>query len=662
MPKKIILLILLMLVSFNLYAEKVIPYGKENYFISLIKPYDQSFNNYALKNIYISRDNVRYEFCKKECFYVVLKSRADSDKPAAVSKNFVLYVDGDVLSLDLKPLLDVIVRNDTGKVYELADNVRPAMTEPDYNIRTIYFLIMALILIFMLTLYKSTSDIITAGLDRIEKYVTRLYPVLFFLILLFASYMRFRNIYLPLVEGGSALRLLFSYDSILYNLFISNDPRHPGLYFALLKPLILFSDSPEHTARILSASLSVLSVAVIGLIVRDAGSVNSLFAMLILSVHPEYIYRSREITDISLFVLTSLMAIGFLMKSEVTDKRLYKILFVLFVVLSCLSSYAAYVNLMAFLFYLLLTGRMKVYWKYLLTGLLFVLPYVFKILFSLREEFSTRAVADRFPHIVWGSNSLLEFSQRSLALLFAGEQTQILLLLLVIGLVLWYKNPEFNLLFLSLFLANLGFVLLSVFFRMMPYYFIFLPVSYILVVSYQKGSNLSLFGRLFSLIMLIFAFLSFYNNLKERFETTFIQGYHLRTNPALIVKTIKSLNVKDVVIDIENNKHTIGYYFFENPYDVLIKSGCDSTPDEVMICREDKSGRSITALTKTLSLSEGWEKESVNRFRQLPYEDFCFVYDVKYPNTILLGYVSNICTPVSLGEKYLVYRCSSQVR
>ncbi len=654
MPKKIYILLLLILVSDNLFAKKVIPAGKESYFKSLVNPYSDRFGEYYLKNIYITQNSVRYEYCNKECFYILLKDRSDVQDAVILSKNFAIYAEPESIQIGIRQLLDAIVKNDTGSVFEITDSGLDSY-EIHLDIKMLYVLIMSVILIFILSLYKKTSEGISLLLVYIERYVSKYYFVLFSLIILFASYMRFRNIYLPLVEEGSALRLLYSYDNWIYNLFISNDPRHPGLYFVLLGSIIGFFDHPEYAARILSASFSVVSVGVIGLVIRSVNPLNSLLAMLLLSVHPEYLYRSREITDISLFVLTSLISLFFLIKSEQSEKRFYKIMFVVFIVLSCLSSYAAYINLLAFLLYLLIKRNLRDYIKYLLFGLLILSPYIYKMLTSIRDEVYTKTISENFSHIIWGGMPLSNFVSKTLYVLFAGDHTLSLLLLFLFFILISYKR--LHLISFLLILANALFVLFSIFFRMMPYYVIFIIISFILLIAYQKEVESSLKNKLLTIFVLIFSFYAFKNNLVGRFETIYIQSYHLKNNPSLIVDRIKSAGIKEIVIDIENDKYIIGYYFFENPFEVLIKSNCFSSGAEPMECLEKNSGRRITVLTMALGISNGWEESSLRKLKGLKYDRFCFIYDKNYPNSVILNYLQNNCKPFSLGEKFLVYEC-----
>ncbi|MCX7944071.1 MAG: glycosyltransferase family 39 protein [Deltaproteobacteria bacterium] len=659
---QLLLWILLLLVPVNMVkAEQIIPPGREDYFISIIKPYDTGIGSYKLKNIWISKDNVRYEFCSRDCFYVILEKRSNVINPVAVTRNFGIYVVEKPPDLNIDSIIETIVKNDSKDIFEATyDYSRADLQIKFTDLRVIYLLLILWVLIAILSINKKTSRITSEKIDKLEIYIGKIYYLLFILIVLLSANLRFRNLHLPLVEEGSALRLLYSYDSWIYNLFISNDPRHPGLYFALVKPFILLSKEPEYAARMFSAFLSVLSVTVIGLLVRSSSKFNSLMAMLLLALHPEYIYRSREITDISLYVLNSLLSLHFLIKSENSDKRIYKILFALFTVLSCLSSYAAYFNLFSILLYILLTKRLKDFVWYIVTGLLFVLPYIYKILTSLRRELFIKGIAEEFPHILWGKTTLSNFVGNTLSVLFAGEFTVSILLLLVIHFILNYKKNNLHLLFLLTFVANMLFMPLSIIFRMMPYYFIFLPISFILLISYQKNETVSLPNRLSTLLILLFSLFAFFYTLRSRFETIYVQGFHLRNNPKMVVERVKSLGIKNIVIDIEYNKTVLGYYFFERPFETLIKKDFEVSDDGKMILKESFSNLSITSLTRTIDISEGWEKRSLERLMRLDYEKFGFIYDKKLPNKDILDYLYKECHTISLGEKYIVFLCSSR--
>lgn len=649
----------MLLAPINLFAEKVIPPGKENYLISIIKPYEVGIYDYKLENISINKDSVKYEFCKeRDCFYILLTEKSKISNPVVVTKNFAISLEGVPKKVDIGPLVNVIIKNDTQNVFELIDCVDSKVLIPE-NIKIIYVFIILVILVLLLSLSKKTSERINEFINIAESILKRVYVILFGFIICFAAYMRYRNICIPVVEEGSIMRLLYSYDSWVYNLFISNDQRHPGLYFALLKPFVMLFKDAGFTARMVSATFSILSVAALGLILLKASCISSVLGMLILSVHPEFIHRSREVTDISLFIFASLSSIFFLINFEMSGKKRDFVLFIIFLILSCYSSYAAYVNLFAIFVYFTVNKKIRMYLKYFAVIFVFILPYLYKISSSIKDEFFTKSMAIKFQNVIWGGEPFVYFIQKSFSLLFAGDYTVFVLALLVAKIIVNYRSWSSNLLFFSIFTFNLGFILLSLIFRMMPYYFIFLPVSVVLLISYQRDVDSNLFKRLFSIISMIFLFYLFYHYLFQRFETIYVQSYHIRNNPELVSSIVKSFGVRDIVIDIENNKYSLGYYFFERPYETLIEKGCNlSYNNSELICKEDSSGRTITALTLTSSLKDGWEERALERLKGLPYERFCFIYDNNYKNLHILNYIQDNCKPISLGEKFLVYMCN----
>lgn len=654
---RFILFLIFLLTVFNVNAKEIIPSGNEKYFLSLVGPYDTYFENFKLKNISIESDRVRYEYCDHYCFYIILTTKLNRENPFSTTHNFKIYVQGLHGNININPIIEEIKKNDIRDIFEKVSENNP-INPKMIDVRFIYVFIMIFLILIVLFSFKSSSEFIARYLNLLSKMPYYIYVSLFILILFWAANLRLKGIYLPLVEEGSAIRLLNSYDSWIYNLFVSNDPRHPGLYFALLKPFVLFSKNPAYTARIFSAILSILSVAVMGLIFIEYNRLGSLFAMLLLALHPEYIYRSREITDISLFVLMSLITIYFLRKTFISDSKIYRFLFSLFLGLASLSSYAAYIVMLAILLYLLIKRRLKAYLNYLLLTFIMVIPYILKILFSLKEEFYTKSMATAFPDIIWGNTSLTQFILNSLSLLYADEYTIVLLLLFMPLLALSYKKLKSEPLFLILFLANFAFGFLSVWFRMMPYYMIFFPISFILLITEIdikiEGAT---FSKVFSIVLIISTIYSFIETLENRYENTYIQSYHLRTNPALFVKKIKEIGIKNIVIDIENNKNIIGYYFFENPYKVLIKGGLKVDSNGLLYYEEEESGRRIIALTKTLKIHSGWERESIEKLNTLEMDKFHFVYDKVYPNLELLDYLSSHCSYIYLGEKYIVFEC-----
>ncbi|MGC8927370.1 MAG: glycosyltransferase family 39 protein [Myxococcota bacterium] len=654
---KIVLLVCISLASINLYATYAIPSGMEDYFLNLVKPYDKEYNSFTLKNINISQNNVKYEYCSDDCFYIILKGRYSFRDSNLVSKNFAIYTERLPDYFDITPLINQIIKNDTGEVFTEVYEPNPSSIGRRLSV-IIYLYFMVILLLFILSYLKIPSDIINRYLNSFSDMNLWIYWGIALLIIMFSAFLRFKNIYHSVYDDGNALRLLFSYDSVLYNLFISRDPRHPGLYFALLKPLLLFSTHPEYAARIFSAALSVLSVLIIGLIIKEKNRLNSLIAMILLAIHPEYIYRSREITDISLFVLMSLISIYFLRKAMLADKLVDKLLFALFLGFSCLSSYAAYINFAGILLYLIINGKIKQFAKFLILSLFMVSPYLVKILFSLKDEFYAKSIAGRFPQIIWGSESVPNFINRVLSDLFVQEYTLILFAFSIPVLYMNLKRDKSDLLFLLLFVTNLCFILFFQYFRMKTYYIIFLPISFILLVTdINWTENKTLVAKGYNILFLIFVSYLFFNSLNARFESTYVQGYHLRTNPALIIEKIKEEGIKDIVIDVDNNKSILGYYFFERPYETLIKKGCKIDEGNLLICYEERSGRRITALTMAMQLSRDWKMESINKLRSVKYPDFYFFYDINYENSELLNFLRNKCSYISYGEKYILFRC-----
>jgi len=651
--KKFYLFIAICLVSTSAHSERAIPSGREEYIRSLPKPFNIEYKGYRVQNIKILKDSVTYEYCDNAtCFYLILEGEPSMKRSAGRSKNFYIYL-SNIDETYGKELVKAIIENDTENIYiDVYENPGGI----GLNLKVIYTILMLILLLLLLSLNNRITTQLERFFNRLFQIPDLLYWSLFVVILIYTSHLRLSGIYLPLVEGGSALRLLYSYDSILYNLFISNDARHPGLYFALLKPFISLSDNPVYTARIISATLSILSVGVIGLILKDENRLLSLFSMLLLSFNAEYTYRSREITDISLFVLMSLSSIWALKKVITGEKRLYYILFTIFTILSCYASYVAYVNLGGLILYLLINRKFRNFKLSLFTILIFVSPYIFKILTSLQNETRFKNISINFPEIIWGGEDPLTFLKKSLTHLFGGESAYVILALFLLYLVIIKRSLLKENLFLILFISNITFLFFFKYLRMMPYYAIFMPISFTLLICSEIKDE-GFFKKSFQLLIILFTIFSFYLDMQQRYESIYIQSYHLRTNPEIPVKIIKESGVRDIVIDIEHNKSILGYYFFRNPFKILVKEGCRVASDQTLICYEEETGRRITSLTGIISINSGWREAAVERLRNLKYSDYFFVYDRSYQNDILIEYLSNNCKTYLIGEKYSLFRC-----
>ncbi len=659
----VLIFLLIIFSQSELSARQVIPSGKEEYFKNLPSPYNKYFGEYILKDIIIDEDMVRYSYCNTvDCFFIILSKEKTEDILCGRSRNFFISYAGKITVSDIKPIVDAILKNDTGDIFISVSNPSPFFkhdTKHDTDfIRITYILITLILILLIISRINGLKIFCYRILLSIEQMHGLLYFLIFVLVVVYASYLRLRCIYLPVFEEGSALRLLYSYGNPLYNIFYSYDPRHPGLYFAILNPFLKFSENPAFIARIISALFSIVSVGFIGLIVREKSKIFSLIAMLLLATNPEYVYRSREITDLSLFVMNSLLSIFFLRRAISENKKIDYYLTFLFLLLSCFSSYAAYINLAAIFVYLYIHKKIKVLIKPIIILFLCLSPFLYKILSSLSAEFYSRKMAKVFPDIIWGEKPIYDFVQQTLFNLFGGEHYIIIFGLLIIYLVLNFKILKEESFPVILFISNLLFVLFSLYFRMMPYYLIFSVVSFILLMlSIKIEKQEYTLQYLFVLIFSLFTLYAFIKDSNNRFESTYIQSYHQRTNPGIIIDTIKKSEIKDIVIDIENNKNILGYYFFDKPYKVLAENGCKMIKDNMMECFEEDTSKRITVLTRTMSIRSDWREKSLSKLKSINYTDYFFIYDKNYKNEYVLDYIDSHCRPILLGEKYLLYRC-----
>lgn len=660
MLKKFALISLPLLISLDLYSESVITAGNERYFKDLPSPYLYRFYEYTLKDIEIYKDGVNYRYCKDDsCFLLILSKEKRDDNLVGRSKNFFISYEGDIPLERLSPLIDAIVKNDRRDVFVRVANSSPVVRYDSDLLSILYLLSMLIVGGVIISLIEGINKVVKGLLIKIDRMPLPLYIFFFISVIVYAAQLRLKGIWLPVVDEGSAIRLLYSYSNPLYNLFISSDPRHPGLYFVILRLFLECSDNPVYTARVISAVLSVVSIGVMGFVVMEKSRLFSLIAMLLLATNPEYVYRSREITDISLFVMNSLLSIFFLRRAVSGEKRRDYYLFFLFLLISCLSSYAAYINLVAMILYLFISKKIRGYEIPLILMFLILSPSIVKMSLSLPQEFHSKEMADAFPEIIWGGSDLMDFVLRTIYDLVAGRYSIIILVMFIAYFILCYKNVKGELLLVILFVSNTLFSILSLYFRMMPYYMLFFVVSLILLVlSIRIDWEGRLFNYLFTLIFSLFILYGFIDESINRYEATYIQSYHLRNDPAILVRTIKRTDVKEVVIDMEYNKYILGFHLFEDPHKTLIRRGCLVVDNEMMECLEESSGRRITVLTRMLSIERGWEERAVEKLASLTIRDFFFVYDRKSPNEPVLRWLNNNCKAVLLGEKYLLYRCT----
>lgn len=660
MLKKFALTSLLLSISLDLYSESVLTAGNEGYFKDLPSPYLYRFYEYTLKDIKIYRDGVNYRYCKDDnCFLLILSKEKRDDNLAGRSKNFFISYEGDISLERLSPLTDAIVKNDRREVFVRVTDSSPVVRYDLDLLIILYLLGMLVVGGIAISFIEGTNKVVKGLLIKIDRMPLPLYIFFFILVIVYAAQLRLKGIWLPVVDEGSAIRLLYSYGNPLYNLFISSDPRHPGLYFVILRLFLGCSDNPAFTARVISAIFSVVSVGVMGFVVMEKSRLFSIIAMLLLATNPEYIYRSREVTDISLFVMNSLLSIFFLRRAVSGERRRDYYLFFLFLLLSCLSSYAAYINLIAMILFLFISKKIRGYEIPVILMSLILTPSIIKISLSLPQEFHSREMATAFPEIIWGGSGLMDFVLRTIYNLVAGRYSIIILVMFIVYLILCYKNIKGEMLLVLLFVSNMLFFIVSLYLRMMPYYMLFFVVSLILLIlSIRIDWDGALFNYLFTLIFSLFILYGFIDESINRYEATYIQSYHLRNDPAILVRTIKRTDVKEVVIDIENNKHILGFHLFDDPYKTLIKRGCLLIDNEMMECLEESSRRRITVLTRMLSIKRGWEERAVEKLASLTIRDFFFVYDRNSPDEVVLRWLDKNCKTVLLGEKYLLYRCA----
>ena len=91
--------------------------------------------------------------------------------------------------------------------------------------------------------------------------------------------------------------------------FVSRAERHPALYFFVLHFVELFSQSERAVRLPAAVAGALLGPALVAAVWRIRGSVGpaALLAALAVTVSPELIQRSREVSEIPLFAL---LAIG----------------------------------------------------------------------------------------------------------------------------------------------------------------------------------------------------------------------------------------------------------------------------------------------------------------------------------------------------------------
>jgi hypothetical protein len=394
--------------------------------------------------------------------------------------------------------------------------------------------------------------------------------------------------------------------------------------------------------------------------------------MLALSLSPEYILRAREINDVALFVFLALAAIALYLRTGSQPGRAGALLAVC-TGLMLLSSYSAVFVAGAMLAHAATDkGRRERLLVPLLAGLVAGAPLAVRMLLSMPEEIRSRAMASSFASHVWGGQGLPEFVVLTARTIIADSWLVPVSVLCAASLALGWRRLRDEGLVAWMLLLNLLFPLMSVFFRMKPYYAMFLLPAMLMACAVagggRAGGSATFRDYLRSVVPLaaiaVIA-ISLCMDLQRSRESIYVQESNYQDWIAVPAHGIKSQGGKVVVIDVSHDLLPLVYNLFAAPYGSMAARGtnrvalrCDGSIGAAECIADAGSGLVVYALTGGNSLKPGWEDRSAASLdRLMAREPLHFVYNRQLPNERIFRRLSERCTVKLEGKKYILFGC-----
>ena len=495
------------------------------------------------------------------------------------------------------------------------------------------------------------------------------------ILLIPAAFLRLACLDIPFEADYMTQRLFFgSLDigDILAHRY--EDQRHPQLFYLLLHFFLYFGHS-EWIARLPAVLFSLGSAVALFALARPyLGAARSLVCVVLLLLSASYFEHSRDVGDISLFIMLSLIACHLFLRclQEPTLRRL--ILLGLVETAMFYTYYMAVLVACAQLVVMLVHARSRRHlklWAALGAAALLAVPAFIDFITLVVADMGTRQVARQFPGHMWGDTAAMQLLSQFAALLMPTTLFGVLTPILAIaGLLRWgrrsWKRPEFLLLAVLLVVSLIVIGLAVVLVRLRPYYLLFLLPAFLLFVVTGSlglagtGGRPGTLGRVVRALcwallgLVVFAHANDLSRHAPHVMSSAGRDHFRRVGQ--VIQSAPGGAEADIVAADPDMLHTIlVYYCFPEP--LRMYRNCDRR-DKPARCRLDT--RLFVALTEMARMQAGWEQQAVERLQELSGRPFWFVYTDRFRNQPLLNHIRGRCRPYGEWPPLTLFHCPAE--
>lgn len=608
------------------------------------------------------KDDNTGAFCRTPSFNIVFLS--SSGEGAKTPEEIQRAMDA---------LCGLVEQNDRGQI-ELQRFGGPASTPPHLVWRwpgwpsLLVFLLLGVLVWAVLSLEPARRAAAWAG-AAVER---RAFLVLLIL-LIPAAWLRLMHLDIPFDADYMTQRLFFgSLDIGDILLHRYEDQRHPQLFYLILHFFLYFGHS-EWIARLPAVLFSLGSAVALFVLARPyLGGVRSLLCVVLLMLSTSYFQHSRDVTDITLFVMLALLACHLFLRCLKEPRLSLLIAFAAVETAMFYTYYMAVLVALAQILALLVFARSRRFLGlWIALGAAFLMAFFsFRDLALLMlEDMGARRVASQFPAHMWGEKAgaqiLSEFAALLIPMAVFGVLTPLLAL---VGLYRWgrrsFKQPVFLLLVVLMVVSLVVIGLAVALVRLRPYYLLFLLPPFMLFVVVGclglpdregpgRGNRVIRAAGWVVLGLVVFVHANDFAWRAPRIISAEGRGHFRKVG-----EVIRNQGGPDTVAADPDMLHTIlVYYCFPQP--LLMYRNCEHSGHPV---RCEFGSRRFVSLTDMPRMQAGWEQEALERLRDIEGRPFWFVYTDRFPNAPLLEHLRRNCEPRGEWAPLALYRCRGEAK
>ena len=426
------------------------------------------------------------------------------------------------------------------------------------------------------------------------------------------------------------------------------DQRHPQLFYLVLHFFLYFGHQ-EWLMRLPAVLFSLgAAVALFALARSYLGGLRSLLCVLLLMLSASFFEHSRDVSDLSLFIMLALLACHLFLRC--LEEPILRRLILLAVVETAMfyAYYMAVLVLFAQLVIVIVFARPKRFcklWIALGAACLLALPAFWDLITLILADVGTRQVAGQFPAHVWGEQAvgrmLSDFTALVVPATLFGVLTPVMVL---VGAWRWgrraWKRPEFLLLVVLLVVSLVVIGLAVVLVRLRPYYLLFLLPPYLMLVVAGclglPGSGKKIVRAVGWVLMGLMVFVHA-GDLTWRAPRIMSAGG--REHFKQVGEVVRQGGADTVVADPDMLHTILIYYSFPRPLQMYRECRWDDRP---IHCR--LGSERFVSLTGMSRMRAGWEQAALARIGELENLPFWFVYTDRFENRPLLGYIRARCS------------------